>query len=264
MATSTRAGRPGRTLTTRKQRIARALTPTRMRRAHARCKRRARAVRKTYRSLRRVGARVGERARRVRQAPGKAGATLARSYRRARATVRPDRGVRCSCGTTVPAGEVEAHLRRHQQRHEAAQRRAAKARGSATRGQDRQARRLTSRPDLRYTKARAVTPSRGEAARTAGGWVAVGAVLVAAPLFFHVGSPWLGLAGAGCVAAGGVAYAVERRWGISNHTTRQSRRALRAQARASGCSSACMVSTKPATTCKCPCGGATHGSARAA
>jgi hypothetical protein len=226
-------------------------------RARIRWKRRARRMRNTYRSVKQAPSKVREGVQQVRQAPGKAKARVAGSYRKTRAKVTPSRGVKCSCGKTVPVAQVETHLARHRKRADVAQRKAEKTRAAVAKP------RPAVTAGAPVSTSSTAPPSRAEAARTAGSWGGIGSALIAAPLFLN-SSPWLGAVGAGCVAIGGVAYATERRWGVSSHQSRETRRALKQQARSAGCSSACMVSTAPAKDCRCPCGGTTHGSAKAA
>lgn len=100
-------------------------------------------------------------------------------------------------------------------------------------------------------------PSRGQAVTSSMGWCAAGSVLCFA--FTVFGAPWLAVAGIAAVAIGAGAYAHERRHGVSDHGSRSDRAATKQAARAAGCSSACMWSIRPADTCRCPCGGSTHG-----
>ena len=100
-------------------------------------------------------------------------------------------------------------------------------------------------------------PSRNEAALKAMGWVTAGSALCFA--FAVFGAPWMMIAGFAAMAVGAGAYVHERRHGVSDHGSRSDREATKQAARAAGCSSACMWSIRPADTCRCPCGGATHG-----
>lgn len=101
-------------------------------------------------------------------------------------------------------------------------------------------------------------PSRNEAAQKAMGWVGLGAICLSLSSILGV-VPWLIVAGAAAMAVGGMAYRHERRNGISDHGSASDRQATKQAARAAGCSSACMWSIRPADTCRCPCGGSTHG-----
>lgn len=207
----------------------------RLRRLQSQWKRRARKFTSARQRLRNVPARTVD------------------AYRAARAKVTPNRAVTCSCGTTVRANQLVAHLKRHQQQRNATRRKAE--------GKRRPPQAATKRATGQRSVNDPTMPSKTDAVRSAAGWLAVGGVLVALPLD-GIGSTWMYAAGAGCALIGGGSYAAERRWGITNHTDRESRRAVRTQARKAGCNSACMTSTLPARTCHCPCGGTTHGTAK--
>lgn len=234
--------------TTRTQRLGR-----RWKRVKSRWKRRARKARAVHKTVKRAPSKIRAVASKTRRAP----ATLARA---ARAKVAPNADVTCSCGDTVPAHQVQSHLDTHQRKHNTAQRRTQKKRAATAKRMGR-----TGVPAEPKTAARATTdptaPTRREAAGHATGWIAVGGVLIALPLD-GFGSAWMYAAAAGCIAIGPGVYAAERRWGTTNHISRESRRALKAQARAAGCNSACMTSTLPVRSCRCPCGGESHGGAR--
>lgn len=221
----------------------------RWRRTKSRWKRRARKARAFHKSVKRAPTKVRAAVRKAKQAPAKLG-------RAARAKITPNADVTCSCGATVPAHQVQAHLDGHQKRHSAAQRRT-EAKQAATAKRMGQTGTSTPKPKPADPSA----PSRREAAGHAAGWMAVGGVLIALPLDGY-GSAWMYAAAAGCMAVGPGAYMAERRWGTTNHVSRESRRALKAQARAAGCNSACMTSTLPVRSCRCPCGGQSHGGAK--
>jgi hypothetical protein len=110
------------------------------------------------------------------------------------------------------------------------------------------------------TAARRGQATRVEAGAKAAPWFGIGSTLMSVfSVFGH--SPWFAAAGAGAMAVGGLAYRHERRHGTSGHADQAGRKAARRAAREVGCSAACMWSLKPADTCRCPCGGATHGAA---
>lgn len=247
------------------------LIPARIRRVRTRWRRRIRKARALHHAVKQAPSKVREGARKVRHAHNKAEARLAGAYRAARSVVRPDgpRRVHCPCGKQVPASEFAAHTKRHEQKDSRARRETEKQRAAAAKRMGRTGTQSRSGPKPKATRPRASSPaargptaaSRWDAAQSAAGWLAVGGVLIALPLD-GVGSSWMYAAGAGCALVGGGAYAAERRWGITSHADRETTRALRKQARAAGCTAACMTSALPAQTYHCPCGGEGHGSAR--
>lgn len=243
--------------------------PARIRRMRARWRRRVRKAHAVHQAVKPPPGRVRHRARKVAQAYTTTTTTVAGAYRTARSMVRPDgpRRVHCPCGTQVPASEFAAHTTRHEQRDTRARRETETKRAAAAkrRGQRGARSELTQRAIRARADSRAATGptavSRRDAAASSAGWLAVGGVLIALPLD-GVGSAWMYAAGAGCALIGGGAYATERRWGNTNHVDRESRRALRRQAQAAGCNATCMTSSLPVRTCRCPCSGASHGTAR--
>jgi len=213
--------------TTRRQRITRALTPKRVRRVQARWRRRKQKAAKRYAAFREV--------------------------------VRRDPRVKCAtCGQQVAQPKLKAHLARHDAR-------AAKAvttarRRTTTRRRETAARPRTaparSAPELDHPR-----PSRAAAGRKAAGWFAVSSACSAAFVVLG-GGLWLLVAAAAAMAIAGGAYLHERKYGTSDHGARSNRDNVKQAARAAGCSAACMWSIKPVETCRCPCGGSTHGASR--
>lgn len=117
----------------------------------------------------------------------------------------------------------------------------------------------TLRAKRKEDKDRDGQPTRAEAAGKTYGWFGLSGLFTT--LFMTYGWAWAGLSGAGSAAIGGAAYRHERRHGTSEHADRSDRKATKRAARDAGCSAACMWSLKPADTCRCPCGGTTHGTA---
>lgn len=187
-----------------------------------------------------------------------------RRWRKARAVVRRARravpaqrrgeGVLCgACRQRVPQAELSEHLRLKcrkpsRQRKPAARRgrgvaRPPRAQAPAEQSSERQ------RPEPKQAASRAV------------GWWGLAAALGAVVPVFGGGPLWV-VASVTCLGVGAVVYAAERRHGSTHDRggVAQSRAQARGAARAAGCSAACMWSPKPVSSCRCPCGGSTHGS----
>lgn len=261
--------------TTRKQRIVRTLTPKRIRKIQARWKRRTKKVTKARAKMRGVwhGDMVvnGRRPTRKATVPAQRRPTAAgpKPKRQQPAAQKQQPKPQCDgtctnsdmdpdearaqglCGTCCGNKELITNWRgKHHHMRCSDCDASGLANVAALRARRRADRTSKGRPDQ---------PTRTEAASKTGGWFGLSALFTT--LFMTFGWAWAGLAGAGSAALGGAAYRHERKRGTSDHGDRAGRKATRQAAREAGCSAACMWSIKPAETCRCPCGGTTHGTA---
>lgn len=291
-----------RSRTTRRQRIIRALTPKRVRRTQARWRRRARKAKQRYASFRDIvrrdptttcgdcgkrvaqgklkahlarhdaqNAKTGGAAQRKRARNRPKAAPASRSRKKPEATPSPSPGCDGTCANSdMDDDEAKARgvcvwccgrkelITNFGGKHVHVP--CPKCSGTGSHSTQSKAGQADDDGDSTASPQRG-QPSRTEAGSRAAPWLALGSVLMA--LFTVLGlGPWLVVAGAGAVAVGALAYWHERRHGTSEHPARYTRRDSKRAAREAGCSAACMQSAKPAGTCRCPCGGATHGMGR--